>query len=267
MKRLTILLGAVLVAGCVCTSVDVENAADQPIFVNKVDLHGAYVGDYDGILLAPGEKERFFYVQDTHIRVRTLDGETVALHEVSDSADDDIKVTDLTPLEPAVPVLPPVYSPGPTRSSAIVCVDGDEQKLPLFRTVVTVENASETPLVVSLKGDWKHRPSGWQRGALLTAGGTAHVTETVVDFGWLRAYDETGTLVFLQSVPRARESLVTIGPDLQQDVEEPPIAYPDDCFRLGWLTVIIGVAVLVGGAVIVAFLVVQVSKWWWRHRT
>lgn len=265
------LLTLALVSGCVCTSVDLTNESAEPIFVSESGMRDGVWIDYPGVLLQPGDSERYFYLSEVYVHVRSLDGETILLEAISDDYDDDISITDGMPLPGTVPVFAQYTGRrvGETGSNVFRC---GKVSAPLFGTLVEVRNESDVPLILSIAGNDERRdyPEGNTRGVLIPAKDEGLVYGDFVDRGWLQAFDQSGSLVYTAPVPKAEQSSALIPNQLPNSPDPLPDDYSSGCAgfgSLGWLGLLGGAlafVALVLGAVVA---ITVTAKWYWERRT
>jgi hypothetical protein len=209
------------------------------------------------------------------LRVRDLAGDTVALRHLTEQEDTSLVINSLEPLSDPEPLGIPegVGNEGlSTKSRAVVCRNGREEEIPIFRMTIAVRSEFEGPLIVSGFEPFSDREIDEKeiRGVLLPPLGEAYLVLEIVEQGWITAFDARSRLVFTQELPREPFPVVTI--PLTLPSEPAPIPTPETARGIGTgtdcspITVqnLTLAAVAVAAAVIFGITIWGV--WRWRRR-
>jgi hypothetical protein len=187
----------------------------EPVFVNTISEERYAILEDSGQLVQPGEAFEYANYGEG-VRVRNMHGETVLYFPGNYSEDETHNIVSLE----ADPSAPPVAQPfswglgTSTGWSATVCDDGSTRNIKEFGLLVDVRNQQDRPLVVEIFerfSDTDEPPV--ISGAFVRARDEAAVAELVVAEPWLRAFDQTGALVYTAPLVLEETQTITIPAD------------------------------------------------------
>jgi hypothetical protein len=184
----------------------------EPVFINTINSGRYGASENLGRLVQPGES--FDYANyGEGFRVRNMRGETV-LYSAGDLGEDlNYNISSLE-ADPSAPRVGQPFSWGlaPRNPwSATVCDDGHSRNIKEFGLRVDVRNYQGQPLVLEIFerfSDTDEPPDVW--GVFVPSGGIATASDLIVTEPWLRAFDQTGALVYTARLTLTETQTVSI---------------------------------------------------------
>jgi hypothetical protein len=186
----------------------------KPIFINTLNGERYGFSENSGQLIQPGET--FDYANyGEGFRVRNMRGETIRYSSGDYGEDLNYNIVSLM-ADPSAPPLGQAFTWGLGANnawSATVCENGHTRNIKEFGLWVAVRNEQDRPLMFEIFERFSdHDDPPKFRGAFAPAMGEATVSELVVAKPWLRAFDQTGTLVYATPLQLKESQTVTIRP-------------------------------------------------------
>ena len=205
-------------SACTCGyTAGISNETVSPVFANISSDWEGQRWEEEGVLIPPHSRTELIWTYDAFLRVRDMSGNTIAFRYLPKGEDVDVVVSGLEPLPEPEPLGIPAWSGEEglsTTWSWIICRNGHEEEVPLFRMTITVRSDFHGPLIVSGFEPSSNRNApddgGEIRGVLVPPLGEASLHLDIVEQAWLKAYDPQLGLVFTKAVPREPLPVVKI---------------------------------------------------------